>query len=123
MSTDLGVWPGVPHPLGATWDGSWINFTLFSAYAEKLELCLFDDAGRKETARLAPLERTHDIWRASLHTACPGLPRGCRVCGSCEPQAGHSFNLHPLAPAPCRKGPVGRGLRLLRPARAQAVAH
>src|SRR5690606_13136136 len=32
------VWPGLPYPLGATWDGFGTNFALFSAHAEKVEL-------------------------------------------------------------------------------------
>ena len=47
------LWPGLPNPLGPTWDGSGTNFALFSAHAEKVELCLFDDAGEKEIARVA----------------------------------------------------------------------
>ena len=38
---------GLPHPLGATWDGLGVNFALFSAYATKVELCLFDATGRR----------------------------------------------------------------------------
>ena len=38
------VWPGSPYPLGATFDGRGVNFALFSANAEKVELCLFDAA-------------------------------------------------------------------------------
>ncbi|MCQ8780405.1 hypothetical protein NQU49_27795, partial [Escherichia coli] len=37
--------PGQPYPLGATWDGSGVNFAVFSAHADKIELCLFDAAG------------------------------------------------------------------------------
>ncbi|MCB1994202.1 MAG: hypothetical protein KDG49_22335, partial [Geminicoccaceae bacterium] len=55
------VWPGLPYPLGATWDGSGTNFTLFSAHAEKVELCLFDDDGKRELARVALPEFTHEI--------------------------------------------------------------
>ena len=44
--------PGAPYPLGATWDGLGINFAVFSANAERIELCLFDPAGRREIARL-----------------------------------------------------------------------
>ena len=40
------VWPGRPYPLGATWDGKGVNFALFSAHAEKVELCLFDRSGQ-----------------------------------------------------------------------------
>ncbi len=43
------VWPGKPYPLGATWDGEGVNFALFSEHAEKVELCLFDPSGRRET--------------------------------------------------------------------------
>ncbi|HEY3068008.1 MAG TPA: glycogen debranching protein GlgX, partial [Methylomirabilota bacterium] len=32
--------PGYPYPLGATWDGSGVNFTLFSENATAVELCL-----------------------------------------------------------------------------------
>jgi isoamylase len=38
--------PGVPHELGATFDGDGVNFALFSAHADRVELCLFDDGGR-----------------------------------------------------------------------------
>jgi isoamylase len=30
---DMKVWPGVPYPLGATWDGGGVNFALFSEHA------------------------------------------------------------------------------------------
>ena len=36
---------GKAWPLGASWDGKGVNFALFSANAEKVEVCLFDDAG------------------------------------------------------------------------------
>ena len=49
----MDVWPGRPYPLGATWDGSGVNFALFSEHAEKVELCLFDPKGRRELARIA----------------------------------------------------------------------
>ncbi|TKW75056.1 MAG: hypothetical protein DI610_04870, partial [Staphylococcus hominis] len=40
--------PGTPYPLGATFDGLGVNFAVFSANAEKIELCLFDPSGRRE---------------------------------------------------------------------------
>ena len=40
----MRIWPGTPYPLGATWDGWGTNFTLFSEVAERVELCLFDEA-------------------------------------------------------------------------------
>ena len=49
------VEPGLPYPLGATWDGTGVNFALFSANAEKVELCAFDPRGRREIARICLL--------------------------------------------------------------------
>jgi isoamylase len=40
--------PGRPYPLGATWDGNGVNFALFSAHAERVDLCIFDSRGRRE---------------------------------------------------------------------------
>src|SRR6476620_8618485 len=42
---NVTIWPGEPYPLGATWDGAGTNFSLFSEPAERVELCLYDDAG------------------------------------------------------------------------------
>ncbi|PPY38521.1 hypothetical protein C3D79_22225, partial [Cronobacter sakazakii] len=36
---------GHSAPPGAWFDGAGVNFTLFSAHAEKVELCLFDASG------------------------------------------------------------------------------
>jgi glycogen operon protein len=43
----MKIWPGTPYPLGATYDGAGTNFSLFSEAAERVELCLFDEAGRE----------------------------------------------------------------------------
>ncbi len=57
---------GDHHALGAQWDGEGVNFALFSAHAEKVELCLFDPGGRTEIARHVLPEQTHDIWHGYL---------------------------------------------------------
>ncbi|MCA8932575.1 MAG: hypothetical protein KDA49_08920, partial [Rhodospirillaceae bacterium] len=49
---------GRPYPLGPSWDGRGVNFALFSANATKVELCLFDASGQRETERIALPERT-----------------------------------------------------------------
>jgi len=101
------LWPGNPYPLGATWDGSGTNFALFSAHAEKVELCLFDDQGEKEIARVALPEYTHEIWHGYLPDARPGQLYGYRVYGPYEPQSGHRFNHHKLLIDPYAKALVG----------------
>jgi isoamylase len=45
--SDIRLWPGLPYPFGASWDGAGVNFALFSAHATKVELCLFDDDGKE----------------------------------------------------------------------------
>ena len=52
LNHNMAVWPGRPYPLGATWDGEGVNFSLFSERAERVELCLFDPKGRREIARI-----------------------------------------------------------------------
>ncbi len=45
--------PGNPYPLGATWDGSGVNFAPFSENATGVILCLFDGPdGNEEVARI-----------------------------------------------------------------------
>ncbi len=88
----MTVWPGHPHPLGATWDGSGVNFALFSAHATKVELCLFDREGRREIERIVLPEYTDEVWHGYLPEAYPGMLYGYRVHGPYEPTAGHRFN-------------------------------
>ena len=104
---DYRVWPGRPYPLGATWDGSGTNFALFSAHAEKVELCLFDEDGKQEIARIALPELTHEIWHAYLPDARPGQLYGYRVHGPYEPEAGHRFNPNKLLIDPYAKALAG----------------
>jgi glycogen operon protein len=92
----MRIEPGSPNPLGATWDGSGTNFSLFSANAEKVELCLFEPTGRRETSRIPLPERTHDIWHGYLPEVRPGQAYGYRVYGPYEPDAGHRFNPNKL---------------------------
>ena len=89
----MKVWPGRPYPLGATWDGEGVNFSLFSENATSVELCLFDgpDAS-KESHRIRLEERTNQTWHVYLPEGRPGLHYGFRVDGPYDPQAGHRFN-------------------------------
>ncbi|MFN3548391.1 MAG: glycogen debranching protein GlgX [Mesorhizobium sp.] len=88
--------PGSPFPLGAHWDGSGVNFALFSANATRVELCLFDGAGRREIERVELPEFTHEVWHGYLPDVRPGQLYGYRVHGPYEPSAGHRFNPNKL---------------------------
>jgi isoamylase len=105
MSHDVRatVWPGRPYPLGATWDGKGVNFALFSANAERVDLCLFDARGRRELRRIALPEFTDEVWHGYLPDARPGLLYGYRVYGPYEPARGHRFNHHKLLLDPYAK--------------------
>ena len=96
MSGGTVVWPGRPYPLGASWDGDGVNFALFSAHAERVELCLFDRTGRTEVERIDLPELTDEVWHGYLPDAAPGLLYGYRVHGPYAPEAGHRFNANKL---------------------------
>jgi glycogen operon protein len=83
---------GKPYPLGATWDGLGVNFAIFSANAESVELCLFDSGGKHQIARYPMPERTNEVWHGYLPHASPGLLYGYRVAGPYAPAEGHRFN-------------------------------
>jgi isoamylase len=84
------VWVGNPFPLGPDWDGEGTNFSLFSENAERVELCLFDDAGNEERIELH--ERTAFNWHCYLPGVGPGQRYGYRVHGPYDPRRGARFN-------------------------------
>ncbi|GGY77048.1 glycogen debranching protein GlgX [Marinobacter zhanjiangensis] len=101
------VWPGEPQPLGATWDGSGVNFALFSEHAEQVELCLFDPSGKQEIERILMPERTGLVWHAYLPHVGPELLYGYRVHGPYAPEEGHRFNPNKLLLDPYTKSIFG----------------
>jgi isoamylase len=103
------VWPGNPFPRGAVFDGEGVNFSLFSANATKVELCIFDSTGKRELQRVELQEHTDEVWHGYLPEARPGLLYGYRVHGPYEPEKGHRFNPHKLLIEPYAKhieGPI-----------------
>jgi isoamylase len=100
----MRVWPGRPYPLGATWNGSGVNFALFSEFATKVELCLFNDpSDKKECQRIELKEHTDLVWHCYLPEAVPGQVYGYRVYGPYEPQKGHRFNSNKILLDPYAK--------------------
>lgn len=63
--TQLAI--GKPAPLGAHYDGQGVNFTLFSAHAERVELCVFDANGQEHRYDLPG--HSGDIWHGYLPDA------------------------------------------------------
>ncbi|HEX5567438.1 MAG TPA: glycogen debranching protein GlgX [Streptomyces sp.] len=89
------VWPGSPQPLGARHhigpDGvAGTNFSLWSAGAEAVEVCLFDDDGNETRCPLT--EHTHEIWHGFVPGVRPGQRYGYRVHGRWDPWTGARWN-------------------------------
>ncbi|MGL4309792.1 MAG: glycogen debranching protein GlgX [Paracoccaceae bacterium] len=116
--TALGVLParlsnhpvtaGRPWPLGATFDGEGVNFAVFSANAQKIDLCLFSEDGRRELARIPFHERDGDVWHMHLGGLPPGTHYGFRAHGPYAPEAGQRFNPNKLLLDPYAKQLGGR---------------
>lgn len=111
MSKAIRIGSGKPFPLGASWDGSGVNFSIFSEHATKVELCLFDSTNaKKETHRLPLPEQTHRTWHGYLPGLRPGQLYGYRVHGPYEPRKGYRFNPNKVLLDPYAKG-IGRLIR------------
>ncbi|HEY6458902.1 MAG TPA: glycogen debranching protein GlgX, partial [Polyangiaceae bacterium] len=99
--------PGVPYPLGATWDGDGVNFALYSEHATGVDVCLFDENG---VERRIPLrERTAFVWHGYVPGERPGARYGFRVKGEYAPDKGLRFNENAVLLDPYAKavsGPV-----------------
>jgi glycogen operon protein len=92
---------------GAIWDGNGTNFTLFSAHATKVEVCLFDAAGKTELERLALPEYTDQVWHGYIPDVHPGSVYGLRVHGPYAPLEGHRFNPNKLLLDPYARAHTG----------------
>lgn len=104
----MRVWPGKPYPLGATWDGRGVNFSLYSENADKIELCLFDAANQGQPAATVEMvDQTDLTWHAYLPDVRPGQLYAYRVHGSYDPRNGHRFNANKLLLDPYAKA-IGR---------------
>src|ERR1700734_1208067 len=101
------VGEGLPHPPGATWDGEGVNFSLFSANATKVELCLFDSDGKTELERIELPEYTDQFFHGWVSGIPPGQVYGYRVYGPYEPAKGHRFNPNKLLMDPYARAHTG----------------
>ena len=100
--------PGRPWPLGANVTGDGVNFAVFSANADKIELCLFSPDGRKELARFPLRDRDGDVWHVHVAGLGPGAVYGYRAHGPYVPERGHRFNPNKLLIDPYARQLEGR---------------
>ncbi len=93
--------------LGANFDGDGVNFAIFSAHAERVELCLFDETGIIETDRIVLPEFTNEVWHGYVPGLKPGALYAYRVHGPYDPESGHRFNPNKLLIDPYARELVG----------------
>ncbi|MGJ0533533.1 glycogen debranching protein GlgX [Methylocystis sp.] len=86
-----GLADGAPEPLGVTPDASGANVAVFSAHAEAIELCLYNDAD-EEFARIKLSVRSGDVFHGYIEGLKEGQRYGFRAYGPDAPEAGHRFN-------------------------------
>ena len=103
--TEIENWPGRPYPLGATYDGTGTNFSLFSEVAESVELCLFDDDGTERRVRMQEVDAF--CWHVFLPRIGIGQRYGFRAHGPWDPAQGHRCNPNKLLLDPYAKAIEG----------------
>jgi isoamylase len=102
------VLPGLPYPQGATWDGTGVNFAIYSEHATKVELCLFKELGTAEHETVVMPECTGYVWHCYLPGITVGQLYGYRVHGPYEPEKGFRFNPAKLLIDPYAKAIAGQ---------------
>ena len=99
---------GSPDVLGSTFDGHGVNFALFSAHAQAVDVCLFDGDGSRQTRCLRLPSVTNEIWHGYVPGLRPGTLYGYRVHGPYDPLRGHRFNPAKLLLDPWARAISGR---------------
>ncbi|HVW86527.1 MAG TPA: alpha-amylase family glycosyl hydrolase, partial [Bryobacteraceae bacterium] len=85
------ILPGKPYPQGATWDGTGVNFAVYSENATSVELCLYEK-GDAQPECINLRDTTGFVWHCYLPGIKPGQLYGYRMNGPYEPDRGLRFN-------------------------------
>ncbi|GKX54367.1 glycogen debranching enzyme [Leminorella grimontii] len=102
----IALTAGKPYPFGSHYDGDGVNFALYSADAERVELCLFDDEDNE--LRYSLPSRSGNVWHGYLPNGLPGQRYGYRVHGPWQPERGLRFNPQKLVIDPYSRGVDGK---------------
>ena len=94
-------------PLGAHWDGSGVDFRIYSAAAKAMTLCLFDSGGSERRIAMDRENAEDGVWHARVNDARPGTLYGYRAHGPFAPQHGHFFNPTKLLVDPYARAVTG----------------
>jgi len=101
------VLSGSPYPQGATWDGTGVNFALYSEGATRVEVCLFNELGTAEHDTVDMQEITGHVWHCYIPGLTIGQLYGYRVHGPYEPDKGLRFNPAKLVIDPYARAVAG----------------
>ncbi len=101
---------GKPFPLGATLMEGGVNFSLFSEYAERVQLVLFDAPDAEPSEPIEVRERTGPIWHIFISGLRAGQLYGYRVHGPYNPMEAKRFNPNKVLLDPYAKA-IGRAVR------------
>ena len=82
----MHIWPGNAYPLGATFDGTGTNFSIYSSVAESIELCLLDEDDNETVVELREVDGS--VWHCYIPAVRPGQRYGYRVYGPYDPSSG-----------------------------------
>src|ERR1700749_4384576 len=102
----MRIKPGRSYPLGATYDGSGTNFSLFSEAAQRVELALIAEDGSQECVTLTEMDGF--VWHGYLPGVGPGQRYGFRVHGPYDPGQGQRCNPSKLLLDPYAKAIDGQ---------------
>jgi glycogen operon protein len=100
---------GSPDILGATFTGEGVNFAVRSRAATRVDVCLYDSTGQRETARLTLPGRTGAVYHGFVEQelARVGTLYGIRVHGVYDTREGYRFNANKLLIDPWARDIVG----------------
>lgn len=87
---------GLHAPFGAEARDGGVNFSVYSANATRVELCIFDASGTREIRRYDLHGPVLCVFCGFLSGVGPGLVYGLRAHGPYHPEHGHRFNSHKL---------------------------
>src|SRR5579885_2344615 len=88
--------PGRSYPLGASWTGDGVNFSVFAKYSTGAQLLLFDDIDAPAPSRTVDLDpqvnRSYHYWHVFVPGIGPGQVYGYRIGGPFDPRNGLRFD-------------------------------
>jgi glycogen operon protein len=69
-----------------------VNVAVYARHATAVDVCLYDEAGVKETARVRLPACTGGVWHGFIPGPAGGQRYGLRAHGPWDPASGHRFN-------------------------------